>query len=363
MVEENHLEAYQLFIHPADLKELKSDIWCEEPLPAQLKISGKKLGIDINYRGSHIRNYKKKSYEITFSKPNKYRGAKTIHLNAEYRDPSFIRNKLSFDFFSDIGNLSPESRHVFLKLNGQTEGVYLEIESVDGQFLGKRKLPDGAIFYAVDGDANFSLISDLDKETKKTLGLGYEKKVGRFEDELLLQEMIYKINTISRVEFEKEIQRYVNVEQYLRWMAGVVLTQNYDGFVHNYSLYKNGITEQFEVIPWDYDATWGRDVNGKEMEANYVPIVGFNTLTARILDIAGFRNRYKNLISTIMDNQFTVEYLKPKIESMVNLIKPYVLMDPYKKEEIQLFDQEPEFIFTYIENRRSYLKSKLYKLD
>lgn len=359
----NKLEIYQLFIHPTDLKELKSDIWCNDPVPGQLKIGGKRLEIDVNYRGAHIRKYQKKSYEITFFKPNNYRGAKIIHLNAEYRDPSLIRNKLSFDFFSEIGNLSPNSEHVLLKLNGRIEGVYLKIESVDENFLNLRNLPAGAIFYAVDGDANFSLYSDLDKESKKSLLLGYEKKYGTANDSLHLQEMIYQINTISRVDFEREIEKYINVEQYFRWMAGVILTQNYDGFVHNYSLYRNSVTEQFEVIPWDYDATWGRDINGKEMEANYVPIVGYNTLTARLLDITNFRNRYKNLINEIIDTQFTVEYLQPKIDSLVTSIRPYVLQDPYKKKEIELFDQEPEFIFSFIEKRRSYLKSRLYKLD
>ena len=69
--------------------------------------------------------------------------------------------------------------------------------------------------------------------------------------------MIIDINTIPRAEFEEKIIDYINVDQYLRWLAGGVLTQNFDGFVHNYALYQNGDTGLFEVLPWDYDATWG----------------------------------------------------------------------------------------------------------
>lgn len=61
-----------------------------------------------------------------------------------------------------------------------------------------RGLPKGAIFYAVDGDANFSLMSDLDKGIKKSLEMGYQKKCGTGKDELHLQELIIQINTISR---------------------------------------------------------------------------------------------------------------------------------------------------------------------
>ena len=159
--------------------------------------------------------------------------------------------------------------------------------------LANRQLPEGPIFYAVDGDANFSLMSDLDKEVKKSLKLGYEQKYGTEQDEDQLQEMIIKINTIPREEFEHEIVKYVNVDKYLRWLAGVIFTQNFDGFVHNYALYRNGETSLFEVIPWDYDATWGRDVNGESMEEDYLRIEGFNTLTARILDVKTFRRNTK----------------------------------------------------------------------
>ena len=103
---------------------------------------------------------------------------KEVHLNAEYKDPSLLRNKLSLDFFNEIGCLAPKSRFVSLKLNGKNEGLYLELESVDAHFLANRQLPKGPIFYAVDGDANFSLMSDFDQEVKKSLQLGYEMKNG-----------------------------------------------------------------------------------------------------------------------------------------------------------------------------------------
>jgi spore coat protein H len=357
------LPQYKLFIRPIDLRELRRDIWIDEPIPAQLTIEGKRLEIDVAYRGSHIRDLPKKSYQVSFYKPKKFRGSKHIHLNAEFKDPSLIRNKLSFDFFAELGVLSPQSRHIFLFQNGKAEGVYLEIESVDEHFLLRRNMPGGSIYYAVDGDANFSLMSDLDKETKKSLKLGYERKVGTPEDDYYLQEFIFNINTIAKSEFEKEIQKFVDIDKYLRWMAGIIFTSNYDGFVHNYALFRNGETRLFEVIPWDYDATWGRDVNGKIMDPDYVPIDGFNTLTARILDVDIFRKQYRMLLEETMNQQFTVEYMVPKVEKLTQMIRPFVIQDPYKKQHIDLFDQELAVIAEYIEERRKYLYRKLALLE
>ena len=56
------------------------------------------------------------------------------------------------------------------------------------------------------------------------------------------------------------------------------------------------------------------------MPEDYVRIQGFNTLTARILDVQSFRLRYKRLLEEILDHQFTVDYIRPKIESMYEML-------------------------------------------
>ncbi len=64
--------------------------------------------------------------------------------------------------------------------------------------------------------------------------------------------------------------------------------------------------------------------HGERMEEVYLRIEGFNTLTVRILDVKTFRYQYKNLLKIILNNQFNVDYLKPKIQGMHDLIRPYI---------------------------------------
>jgi len=104
-------------------------------------------------------------------------------------------------------------------------------------------------------------------------------------------------------------------------------------------------------------------VNGKYMEANYVPIRGFNTLTARILAVDSFRKQYKTMLEEILEEKFTLEFIMPRAERMTQHIRPYLLNDPYKKEYIDEFDQEIHVIEEYIKDRRAYLQGKLSKLD
>ncbi|MGZ4031290.1 MAG: CotH kinase family protein, partial [Tumebacillaceae bacterium] len=301
------MPSYSLFIHPKDVQELRADVWCDDPVPAKLKVGKQQYEIDIVYRGSLIREFPKKSYHVQFYQPRLYHGAHEIHLNAEYLDPSMMRNKLSLDFFRELGTLSPEARYVQVKLNGVNQGVYLQLESVDEHFLKKRNLPLGSIHYAVDDDANFSLLSPRKDDVKTSLENGYERKLGTDDDDAKLRELVYMINTIPRADFEKEIVKYVNVEKYLLWLTGVVCSQNFDGFIHNYALYRNGETGLYEMIPWDFDATFGRDCKMKIMEYDYIPIHGYNTLTARLLDVPTFRRRYKQMMDQALESHFTLE--------------------------------------------------------
>jgi len=360
---DDKIAEYKVDIHPKNLKELRKDIWCNDPVPAALTVNKLKMEINLSYRGSHIRDFKKKSYHLVFRRPSTYQTVKEVHMNAEYNDSSLLRNKLSLDFFEELGILSPHSRYISLNINGKHEGIYLELESVDEFFFANRGLPKGAVFYAVNDDANFSLVSDLDQGVKDSLIHGYETKCGSTQDEQYLQEFIIRINTLPRASFEKEIRKYLNVEKYIQWLTGIVLTQNFDGFVHNYALYLNAETRQFEIIPWDFDATWGRDVDGRIMTPDYVRIQGFNTLTARILDVDDYRKKYQTLLFDMLTSLFTLEHLMPRIQETYQAIRPYVLNDPYLKKNMSIFDKEPELISQFIVNRANYLYQNLYQLD
>ena len=168
--------------------------------------------------------------------------------------------------------------------------------------------------------------------------------------------LIYKINTVLCNDFGKEITKYMDVKKYLLWLCGVVCAQNFDGFIHNYALYRNGEKGLFQIVPWDYDATWGRDWDGEMMEYDYVPIEGYNTLTARLLDIKEFRDQYRLILEKILETSFTIEALEPRIKDLHMQIRPYIHLDPYKKKSIEMFDNEPELILRFISNRNKYLR-------
>nr|WP_263326740.1 CotH kinase family protein [Neobacillus sp. Marseille-Q6967] len=353
---------YEIFINPKLLQSLENDIWSDEQIPAVLKMGDERIKIALSYRGNVIRKKRKKSYHIIFQKPYLVKGAHEIHLNAEYEDISLSRNKLSLDFFDRIGVISPHSDHVLLYINGFFKGIYLELESFDQFLLQKRNLPDGPIIYATNYHANFSLLNP-ENELKTSLDEGYTIKYGNENDLLRLEEFIAMINTVSNEEFEKELEKYLNIDQYLTWLAGVVCTQNFDGFIHNYALYLNRSTNLYEMTPWDYDGTWGRDLHGRHLDHDFVPITGYNTLTGRILHFYPYRTKYREILSHVLEKHFNLETLQPIIEKQFQELKPYIVKDPYLNMYINLFEKEKSVFYKFINKRKDYLQEELAKLS
>lgn len=284
-------------------------------------------------------------------------GHHELHLNAEYNDPSLMRNKLSFDFFQKAGVLAPDSNHIQLFINGKSEGIYLAIESFDQYYLKRRNLPEGSIYYATNNDANFSLYTP-EGYLKETLLDGYTPKY-TYQDENHLKKLMLIINTKPKEQFDEEIEKILDVEKYLRWLAGVVCTQNFDGFIHNYALYHNSKTRLFEISPWDYDGSWGRNLHGEPLELEYVPIRGYNTLTARLLENNDFKRRYRQIIEMLLQELFTPANIRPQIEELQTLILPYIEKDPYIQKNREIFIGEKDYILEFIEKRSQFLMEQL----
>lgn len=353
---------YRLTVPIKSTKMIHIGNWANRPVRGKLITEGRAFDTMAAYRGAHIRAFPKKSYDLSFKESNAFAGAVKLHLNAEYSDPSLMRNKLSLDFFRDIGVLSPEAQHILLYINGLYQGVYLELESVDQRFLKKRGLPEGSIYYAISENANFSKYNPTTRKEKRSVVAGYEIKYDRSNSFRPLREMLQCILDSSEEEFPFLIERYLNVKQYMKWLTGAVCTQNFDGFIHNYALYKNGETERFDILPWDYDATWGRDIHGDVMGNKYVPITGYNTLTARLLLHKAFRKQYKKIMEKALEEAFTVKAIERKVETIYDSIREHLVFDPFKHRALSQFDREPEFILNFVKKRNAYLKQNLISL-
>lgn len=347
------LPARSIQIDFDDLNDLQLNSWSNKFYPATLQLGDKIYRVQIGIRGGHTRNYEKKSYDI------KMDGGKTLHWNAEYDDPSMVRNALSFHFLNKIGLHSPLTNHIWLFINGKPQGVYLEIESVDKYFFARRGIRYRSLLYAVNDSADFSLIDPETKGRKKSLLDGYEIVRGPKGTRTKLVRFVKNLNLLSGKRLAAHTARTLDVDQYLLWLAGAVLTGNYDGFDQNYALYEHTDSCKYRIIPWDYEGTWGRNCYGKSCGSDLVDVRGYNRLTAKLLSFPSSRKKYTDLLSDLLLKEFTVDSIDPVVAAMYKRLMPAIYNDRTRKHSFETFQREPAFIRNYIRERRNIVKSEL----
>lgn len=342
------LPRYDIFVSPQLYARLNRDVWADESVAALVDFGQGRRPIQLKYRGAHTRQYDKKSFDMQLD-------GRVWHLNADVVDPSKIRSKWSFDTFTALHVLAPRATHIWLRLNGEDLGIYTMLEAVDRLFLCRRRLPAGDLFYAVDNRANFGLtFGKTRKRLKRRLTDGYEiKEKVSPQAERRLAQWIWQLNTTPEAALIKWLQKTVEVRYYLRWLAGIVLTSNADGFIHNYALYRHPQTGKWWIIPWDYDGTWGRDCYGRPMPASEVPLFGYNRLTERILEVPAFRRYYIELMTVLLKHYFVPNRLLRQAYQLMSAVS-----EGMSRSDATL-PLEKEIFRTYISRRRRFLMREI----
>lgn len=338
--------------NPLQIME-QEDVWSKRLIPVRLEIDGTQHAAHIRHRGGHTRLYPKKSYEVMLD------NGVTLHWNAEYDDPSMLRNALSFRLFEMIGTPAPKTRHCLVEWNGQPLGVYLEIEAVDQAFFDKRDIECRSIHYAIHDSANFRAIDPVSRKRKRSWYDGYELQAGGKADRARLASFVRKLNLCQGRELRHLVLKRVNTDAYIRWLAGAVLTGNYDGFDQNYTLYEDRKSNRYGMIPWDYEGTWGRNCYGKPCDVELVRIQGYNLLTQRLLELPSCRKQYQNLLAELIETVFTERELEPLVRAMHDSIAPAIRDDVTRKWSHAAFEGEYTFIMDYIASRRSHIHTAL----
>ena len=203
----------------------------------------------------------------------------------------------------------------------------------------------GSLVYTDDNLESYSDIFD-NEIFKTTTELDEEKVV----------EMIKNLNEGSNLE------EYLNVDEILRYFAVNTFLVNLDSYAsnmkHNYYLYeRDGV---FEILPWDYNLSFGGFTIGSASNAVNFPIdspvtdtTGNSPLIEKLLEVDEYKETYHKYLQEIVDyvNDGTYENT---INSVNSLISEYVKNDAtafYTYEEYEA--SIPELITFGIDRAKS----------
>ncbi|MBL9169206.1 MAG: CotH kinase family protein [Verrucomicrobiales bacterium] len=285
----------------------------------------------IKFHGASSQAYPKKSFALTLDQPVSWLGMRThAHwvLNAAFVDRSLMRHKLSYDLFrslstSNAPRFAAASRFLEVNYNGNYRGVYLLMERVDRALLGLQRfdsnnLHHACLYKAVDHSATFDHLGHggFEQREPDPLIKEYWGPLDRFNR---------FVSTTKDAEFfdpAKGIATRLDLDNTIDFHLLVLLTSNMDGFDKNLLLGRdapgtNGPLPKFFFVPWDYDATFGRN-----WEASRVGTDAWlsNHLFERLLTQAEYRVRFSSRWRQLRSRSFSLSTIQNLIDENARIV-------------------------------------------
>ncbi|GEM_PF-254011 len=298
------------------------------------------VGLRYKGNGTFVVGHKtgKYSFKIDFNEYRNgasFRGLRKLNLNNQVTDPSMMREALSYELFRAVG--IPCSRvnfaRVYLTVAGLKEraaqGLYTIVEQVDKRFLKNR-------FGEADGmllkPSTFGVFRYLGEDWAD-YEVAYIPKTT--PTELQQQRLIAFAKMLHQADddaFAAAIEEYLNVDQFLRFLAMNVLLSNLDSFLggaQNYYVYLDSASNRFHFLPWDMDISFGAfEMQGTPSTRRNLsidePQTSKNRLIERILAISRYKQTYHAYLRQYLDTHFAQKKVNAEIDRVAAILRPVI---------------------------------------
>lgn len=346
------------------------------------------VAVDLKGNSSYGHPGNKKSFKIDFNDNipgQKYHGMTKLHFNNCFKDPTFMRERIFFDFCRDHGVLAPRVSYANVSMNGTFWGFYDLVEAVDKNFLDRwLDDNDGNLFKAGDnfgtgsgGAADLAYYGvDQNGYTAR-----YELKTNETENDWSdLIALLELLNTASDADLIAQLPAQWEWAPLLRSLAIDNLFSNLDSYINsarNYYIYHDSTTFRWNWIKWDANEAFGSYSGGPgtgtltNLATNYA--AASRPLLARIFAQPVLYGEYLEQYCTAFE-AFSNAELDTRIDAIKTLIAPHVAADPNKMYTTAQFNTNVESNITsgggpgggtiyglksFINARRTYLNGVL----
>ncbi|MEM1124253.1 MAG: CotH kinase family protein [Bacteroidota bacterium] len=281
----------------------------------------------IERRGGFSIIYPKHSYEMDLKVDIALGGLPADDdwiLNANYIDKTFLRHVFAYDLFRAMhpNNRAAQTQFVELALNNQYQGLYVLMEKLDKSSLQIDGKDPAAVIFKEPPLFRLDAFSPQDPDNyhqqtypkiKKTDKRAFIENIRRFLEES--EESV----------FSKEIATIFDMSNIIDWHLLLLLTNNNDGILKNFYLYKVDAATPLRIAPWDYDHSLGRDGDNELNLIKRTLKVERSLLFKRLLALDWYkkslRERWLNLNQRAL---FSVGGLNQRIDQCARQIAPFV---------------------------------------
>lgn len=308
--------------------------------------------VGVKYKGNstYKANQTKNPWHIELDtyKPQDYQGFKDIKLSNVAKDPSFLREVLTYEVARKY-MVAPRSNYAVVYVNGSQIGLYSNSEAISKTFIKLHLSSNTETFIKCNPPAGAGPgttdYPNLVYEGTDSVDYyaGYELKSDHGWDDLIAFTDTLKNHVAA-------IEEFLNVDQTL-WMHafnnGLVNLDSYSGgFAQNYYLYRmeNG---QFYPVVWDMNESFGQfsmtgtiNLTNTTSKAQMTHLLHSNDaswpLIQKLLSVPMYKRMYLAHLKTIITENFTsnsgvnASLFYNRAQALYSLIDNAVSLDPNK---------------------------------
>lgn len=242
-----------LIVEPDDAAALEA-----EPrvyVPGYLVYEGREygpIGVRLKGQNSFLPFSQKPSFRLNineYAEGARFFGLKDMTLNNMAEDFSMMHERLAYRVARDFGVPASRANHVWMTVNGETYGLYTQLESMKSPLIGRWfDDPDGPLYDAPDVDFTEELVDS------------YELQDGE-EDRSLLYDLADALAIADADAAIEAAKTYVNLDQYLRFWAMTSVVAQFDSMPYSvpgddYFVYADPGTGRLWFLPWGMDETF-----------------------------------------------------------------------------------------------------------
>ena len=298
------LHDLRLTMKADDWDTLKARCMWDTYYPADLQWRDMTVAqVGVRSRGSGSRNSHKPGLKIDFNEfvaDQKFLKQKALILANAVQDPGMLNRRLANLIFARMGLPAPRVVHARLFVNGEYVGLYELVEEIEKPMMGRvfgrdsdGKKRDGGYLFEYRWDEGFTWTYPGD-------GLGYYAALfdpkTRDEDAPALlygpiEDMFQAINESSDRDFESAAGEYIDLRQFVQYLAVERFTADIDGFLgrwgpNNFYIYRFEGGKQSVFIPWD------RDLSFYELYDDIFDELERTVLGRRVMAVPALRRLY-----------------------------------------------------------------------
>ena len=266
-------------------------------------------------------------------------GYNVLKLSNGFRDPSFVREVLSYEMASEYMP-SPKATYAKVTVNGTLIGLYTCVQSIDDDFTNENFYERKGPFFKVD---NTGIIVP---GCSGSLGiLEYYSDTNCYQRAYEMEstddwtELGNFLDTLNN--HFTDVENVMDIDRTLWMMAFENLIVGLDGPInsipHNFYLFKDN-NGRFSPLLWDMNMAFGTFTNGlpnpvtnadlQELDIFHESTNSQNKLTTQIFSSDRYKRMYVAHMRTILNEQFVNNSYSTRALALQQLIDTEVNTDP-----------------------------------